>query len=54
MNQYLSLFIKSMIKPTVSLIPNTYRNLSNILVSDLIPYVQGIVGDNRCEFRRNR
>jgi len=38
----------------LSLLPNTYKNLSNILLSRLIPYAKEIIGDNQCSFRRNR
>jgi len=35
-------------------LPATYKILSNILLSRLIPYVKEIVGDYQCGFRRNR
>ena len=38
----------------ISLLPTTYKILSNILLSRLIPYVKEIIGDHRCGFRRNR
>ena len=37
-----------------SLLPTTYKILSNILLSRLIPYVKEIIGDHQCGFRRNR
>jgi hypothetical protein len=37
-----------------SLLPTTYKVLSNILLSRLIPYAEEIIGDHQCEFRRNR
>ena len=38
----------------ISLLPTTYKILSNILLSRLIPYVKEIIGDHQCGFRRNR
>ena len=38
----------------ISLLPITYKNLSNILLSRLIPFSKEIIGDNQCGFRRNR
>jgi len=38
----------------ISLLPNTYKILSNILLSMLTPYAKEIIGDHRCGFRRNR
>jgi len=35
-------------------LPTTYKILSNILLSRLIPYAKEIVGDQQCGFRRNR
>jgi len=35
-------------------LPNTYKILSNILLSRLIPYAKEIIGDHQCGFRRNR
>jgi len=35
-------------------LPTTYKNLSNILLSKLIPYAKEIIGDHQCGFRRNR
>jgi len=34
--------------------PTTYKILSNILLSRLIPYEKEIIGDHQCGFRRNR
>ena len=34
--------------------PTTYKILSNILLSRLIPYAEEIIGDHQCGFRRNR
>jgi len=38
----------------ISLLPTTYKMLSNILLSRLIPYAKEIIGDHQCGFRRNR
>ena len=38
----------------ITLLPTTYKILSNILLSRLIPYAKEIIGDNQCGFRRNR
>jgi hypothetical protein len=38
----------------VSLLPTTYKILSNILLSSFIPYAEEIIGDHQCGFRRNR
>ena len=38
----------------ISLLPTTYKILSNILLSMLIPYAKEIIGDHQCGFRRNR
>jgi hypothetical protein len=38
----------------MSLLSTSYKTLSNILLSRLIPYSQEIIGDNQCGFRRNR
>jgi len=38
----------------ISHLPTTYKILSNILLSRLIPYAKEIVGDHQCGFRRNR
>ena len=34
--------------------PTTYKILSNILLSRLIPYAKEIIGEHQCGFRRNR
>jgi len=38
----------------ISLLSTTYKILSNILLSRLIPYAKEIIGDHQCSFRRNR
>ena len=38
----------------ISLLPSTYKILSTILLSMLIPYAEEIIGDHQCAFRRNR
>ena len=38
----------------ISLLPTTYKILSNILLSRLIPYAEEIMGDHQCGFRCNR
>ena len=38
----------------ISLLPTTYKILSNILRSRLIPYAEKVIGDHQCGFRRNR
>ena len=38
----------------ISLLPTTYKILSNILLSRLIPYAKEIIGDYQCGFRPNR
>jgi len=38
----------------ISLLPTTYKILSNVLLSRLIPYAKEFIGDNQCGFRRNR
>ena len=38
----------------ISLLPTTYKILSNILLSRLIPYAEEVIGDHQCGFRRNR
>ena len=37
----------------ISLLPTTYKILSNILLSRLTPYTKEIIGDHQCGFRRN-
>ena len=36
------------------LLPTTYKTLSNILLTRLIPYAKEIIGDHQCGFRCNR
>ena len=38
----------------ISLLLTTYKILSNILLSWLIPYAEEVIGDHQCGFRRNR
>ena len=38
----------------ISLLPTTYKILSNILLSRLTPYAEESIGDHQCGFRRNR
>jgi len=38
----------------ISLLPTTYKILSHILLSRLIPYVEEVNGDHQCGFRCNR
>jgi len=38
----------------ISLLPTTYKILSYILLSSLIPYAKEIIGDHQCGFQRNR
>jgi hypothetical protein len=38
----------------ISLVSTSYKILSNILLSTLIPYAYEIIGDHQCGFRRNR
>ena len=38
----------------ISLLPTTYKILSNILLLRLIPYEEEVTGDHQCGFRRNR
>jgi hypothetical protein len=38
----------------LSLLSTPYKTLSNILLSRLSPYVDEIIGDHQCGFRRNR
>jgi len=37
----------------ISLLPNTYKILSNILLSRLTPYAEEIIGDHKCGFQHN-
>jgi len=38
----------------ISFLPTTYKKLSNILLSRIIPYAKEIIGDHQCGFIRNR
>jgi len=38
----------------ISLLPATYKILSNILLSRLTRYAEEIIGDHQCGFRHNR
>ena len=38
----------------ISLLQTTYKVLSNILLSRLVPYANEVIGDHQCGFRRNR
>ena len=38
----------------ISLLPNMYKILSNILLSRLTPYAEEIIGDHQSGLRRNR
>ena len=38
----------------ISLLPTTYKILSNILPSRLIPHAEEVIGDHQSGFRRNR
>ena len=38
----------------ISLLPTTFKSLSNILLSRLTPYAEEIIGDHPGGFRRNR
>jgi hypothetical protein len=38
----------------MSLLSTSYKMLSNILLSRLIPYADKIIGDHQCDFRCNR
>jgi hypothetical protein len=37
----------------LSSLPTSYKILSSILLSRLIPYADGIIGDHQCGFRHN-
>jgi len=37
----------------ISLLPATFKILSNIQLLRLIPYAKEVIGDNQCGFRRN-
>jgi hypothetical protein len=38
----------------ISLLSTSYKILSNILLSRLVPYIDEIIGDHQCGFRCNR
>jgi len=38
----------------ISLLPTTFKILSNILLSRLTPHAEEIIEDHQCGFRRNR
>ena len=38
----------------ISLLPTTYKVLSNILLTRLTPHAEEVIGDHQCRFRRNR
>ena len=38
----------------ITLLPTTYKTLTNILLSKLTPYTEEIIGDHQREFRHNR
>ena len=38
----------------ISLLPTTYKILSNILLSRLTPYAEEVISDHKCGFRQNR
>ena len=38
----------------ISLVPTTYKILSNILLSSLISYAEEVIGDRQCGFQCNR
>ena len=38
----------------ISLLLMSYKILSNIILGRLTPYVDEIIGDHQCDFRRNR
>jgi sorting nexin-29 len=38
----------------ISLLSTSYKILSNVILSRLIPYADEIIGDYQCGFRRNR
>jgi hypothetical protein len=38
----------------ISLLSTSYKILSNILLSRLVPYIDEIIGDHQCGFGRNR
>jgi hypothetical protein len=38
----------------ISLLSTSYKIVSNILLSRLVPYIDEIIGNHQCGFRRNR
>jgi hypothetical protein len=38
----------------ISLLSTAYKMLSNILLGRLTPYINDVIGDRQCRFRRNR
>jgi hypothetical protein len=38
----------------ISLLSTSYKMLSNILLSRLSPYIDEVIGDHECRFRRNK
>jgi hypothetical protein len=38
----------------ISFLSTAYKILSNILLASLTPYVNEVIGDHQCGFRRNR
>jgi hypothetical protein len=38
----------------ISLLSTSYKILSNVLLSRLSPFIDEIIGDHQCGFRRNR
>jgi hypothetical protein len=38
----------------ISLLPTTYKVLSNILLSRLTPHAEEVIGDHQCGFRHNK
>jgi hypothetical protein len=38
----------------ISLLSTSFKILSNILLSQLSPYIDEIIGDHQCGFRRNK
>jgi hypothetical protein len=38
----------------LSLLPNTYKTLNNILFSRLAPYINEVIRDNQCVLKHNR
>jgi hypothetical protein len=38
----------------ISLLSTSYKILSNVLLSRLVPYIDEIIGDHQCGFQRNK